>query len=322
MKNKLLHITIANFVTHDGLKLPEVCQSYQIFGQPLHAAPIVLVNHALTGNSNVADEKTGWWKEIIGFNKVIDTNIFTVIAFNVWGNGFDNDPTIPPSTITTTDIAQLQYLGLQQLNVKKLFAAIGGSIGGGISWEMAVAYPNFIDTLIPIASSWKSSDWIIGNTHVQSQILTHSSNPIQDARIMAMLLYRTPSSFDTKFNGQVSNTGNPKVNEWLDYHGNALNERFELQAYKTMNRLLGSIDIGRNATSITLALSLLKSKVVQVAINSDIFFHAQNTLDAKQVLDDLSIENEYHEIISVHGHDAFLMEHTQLSKILTPHFSI
>ena len=56
----------------------------------MHDAPIVLVNHALTGNSNVCGDD-GWWTDLIGENKCIDTNSYTVLAFNIPGNGFDSN---------------------------------------------------------------------------------------------------------------------------------------------------------------------------------------------------------------------------------------
>ena len=76
-----------NYTTKSG-KTTEIALSYQVFGKPLHEAPIVMINHALTGNSNVTGEG-GWWNPIVGPNKVIDTNIFTVLAFNIPGNGHD-----------------------------------------------------------------------------------------------------------------------------------------------------------------------------------------------------------------------------------------
>ena len=88
MKEQLQHITINNYTTESGVANPQIQLSYQVFGQALGNAPIVLVNHALTGNSNVAGED-GWWKDLIGNNKVIDTKLYTVLAFNIPGNGFD-----------------------------------------------------------------------------------------------------------------------------------------------------------------------------------------------------------------------------------------
>jgi len=178
--------------------------TYQVFGRPIATAPVVLVNHALTGNSNVAGKK-GWWKSLIGESEVIDTEKFTVICFNIPGNGFDGKSQNIISNYkayTTRTIATLFWEGLERIGVEKLFAVIGGSLGGGIAWEMGFLRPNAIEHIIPIATNYKANDWLIGNVLVQDQILNNSTQPIHDARLHAMLLYRTPESLRAKFDVQ------------------------------------------------------------------------------------------------------------------------
>ena len=72
MKKNLKYISLQNFTTESGYFYPEFELSYQLFGQELHTAPVILVNHALTGNSNVAGD-SGWWNALIGLGKLIDT---------------------------------------------------------------------------------------------------------------------------------------------------------------------------------------------------------------------------------------------------------
>ena len=114
----LHYISILNFVTKSG-KTSSLSLSYQLFGKKLHTAPIVLVNHALTGNSNVAG-KDGWWNALIGSDKVIDTNKYTIIAFNIPGNGYDNKPENLIENykdFVARDIAELFLLGLEELKI-------------------------------------------------------------------------------------------------------------------------------------------------------------------------------------------------------------
>ncbi len=80
--------TLSRFELHSGKIIP-LTLSYQVFGQDLNTAPVVLVNHSLTGNANVSGE-SGWWNDIIGPNKLIDTAVYSVIAFNFPGNGEDD----------------------------------------------------------------------------------------------------------------------------------------------------------------------------------------------------------------------------------------
>ena len=199
--SQLKHIKITDFVPAKGSKGQDVNLSYQLFGKKLYSAPIVLVNHALTGNSDVAGEN-GWWNDLVGKNKVIDTDQFTILSFNIPGNGFDgNDDNLIENykDFAARDIANIFLIGLKELELKELFALIGGSLGGGIAWEMAVLNPTITKNLITIATDWKSTDWLIANCQIQEQFLSNSCNPVHDARMHAMLCYRTPESFKERF---------------------------------------------------------------------------------------------------------------------------
>ena len=319
MNKNLKYITLQNFTTESGYFYPEFELSYQLFGQKLKTAPIVLVNHALTGNSDVAGED-GWWNSLIGLGKLIDTNNYTVVAFNIPGNGYDEklDNFIENyEDFTARDIAKLFGLGLQEIGIEKLYVAIGGSLGGGIAWEMAVLFPNFIENLIPVASDWKASDWILAHNKTQQQILSNSSKPVHDARMMAMLFYRTAESFKQKFNRTKNKEqGNFNTESWLLYHGKKLENRFTLQTYKMMNHLLSSIDITRNRGSFNEVASLIKANIIQIGVDSDFFFVPKENKETQKLLDEAGVQNSYNEIKSIHGHDAFLIEYDQLTSIL------
>ena len=311
-----------NYTIKSG-KSTAIALSYQLFGKPLHEAPIVMINHALTGNSNVTGEG-GWWNSIVGPNKVIDTNAFTVLAFNIPGNGHDQ---VLSSLIenykdfTARDIAKIFASALDHLKIIQLFAVIGGSVGGGLAWELAALKPTLIEHLIPIASDWKSTDWLIANCYIQEQILNNSSQPLVDARMHAMSLYRTPESFKAKFDRILQKDENVfAVESWLNYHGNVLNDRFQLAAYKMMNQVLKTIDITQGKENFIEVASKIKSNIHIITINTDLFFKADENwatyVDLKTHKDNVTIS----EIQSIHGHDAFLIEFKQIEAILATVF--
>lgn len=317
--SQLKYIKLSGFITESGKEVKEIQLSYQLFGKKLHTAPIVLVNHALTGNSNVAGEN-GWWKDLIGENKVINTKVYTVLAFNIPGNGYDGFVIDNYKDFVARDIANIFLKGLDKLTVKELYAIIGGSLGGGIAWEMAVLNPIITKHLIPIATDWKSTDWLIANCQIQEQFLINSSNPVHDARMHAMLCYRTPESFKERFHRskneelQIFN-----VESWLLHHGNKLQERFQLSAYKLMNQLLKTIDVtkGRNEN----VLDTIKANIHIIGVDSDLFFTAEENKETHKQLALTHPNVTYNEINSVHGHDAFLIEYKQLEKIIEPIFN-
>ena len=316
MAKELQHIMISSFTTESETLYPEIKLSYQLFGKSLGVAPIVLVNHALTGNSNVTG-KGGWWQELIGEDKVINTNKYTVLAFNIPGNGYDGFVIENYKDFVSRDIARLFLLGLEQLKINKLFAIIGGSLGGGLAWEMAVLNPNITEHLIPVASDWKSTDWLIANCQIQEQFLLNSNNPVHDARMHAMLCYRTPESFKARFQRSKNDDSDIfNVESWLLHHGNKLQERFQLSAYKLMNQLLKTIDVTKGRRENFNVLDTINANIHIIGVNSDLFFTAEENKETHKQLALTHRNVTYNEINSVHGHDAFLIEYEQLENII------
>jgi aspartokinase/homoserine dehydrogenase 1 len=314
--NHLNHISISDYVTQNGSNIESINLSYQVFGKALFSAPIVLVNHALTGNSNVTGDN-GWWSALIGDGKVIDTKTYTVLAFNIPGNGYDGFTIDNYKDFVARDVAKLFLKGLKELQINQLFAIIGGSLGGGIAWEIAVLKPSLATHLIPVASDWKSTDWLMANCQIQEQFLVNSKSPVHDARMHAMLCYRTPESFKSRF--QRSKNEALKlfnVESWLLHHGEKLQKRFQLSAYKLMNQLLRTIDVTKGREENTNILDAIQSKISIVAVDSDLFFTAEENRETQKQLALTHPNVTYNEINSIHGHDAFLIEFEQLENII------
>lgn len=313
-------ISIQNFTTENGALYHSLPLSFIIAGQPLHSAPIVLVNHALTGNSQVTGEN-GWWNDLIGEGKTIDTSVYTILAFDIPGNGSNSFLVENYLDFTARDVARIFIEGIKALQIEKLFAIIGGSVGGGIAWEILALEPNITENLIPIASDWKSTDWLIANCFLQEQILNNSSKPIEDARIHAMLCYRSPESFKEKFQRTINQDLLIfNIESWLAHHGKKLQQRFQLSSYKLMNQLLKTIDITRNSESFENLLSKTNASIHIVGINSDLFFTAKENVETYEELKRFKDNVFYSEIVSVHGHDAFLIEYKQLDHLLADIF--
>ncbi|WP_235942628.1 alpha/beta fold hydrolase [Salinimicrobium oceani] len=297
---------------------------YRIFGREAGTAPVVLVNHALTGNANVTGED-GWWQKLIGPGKCIDTNSFTILAINIPGNGAGGKKEHllhNYTAFTLDDVAKIFVQVLEELKIDSLFAAIGGSIGGALSWHLAVLKPNLIQNLIPIAADLKATDWVLGQSKVQDQILNNSSDPVHDARMHAMTFYRTPASFSAKFRRKKNELNFQfEVANWLSYHGRKLEGRFELAAYKLMNHLLTTIDISGGKGETSVVAKEISGNIHLVGIDSDLFFLPEEIRKTYRELSEVKENVCYHEIKSIHGHDAFLIEYEQLAQILAPIFN-
>lgn len=284
--------------------------SYQLFGKDLFTAPIILINHALTGNSNVSGNK-GWWNQLVGEDQIVDTNKYTVLCFNIPGNGYDDFLIEDYEDFTPSDIANIFLKGLEALHIENVYAIIGGSLGGGVAWEMLAKQPDLAEIFIPIACDYRTHDWLHAQCLVQKFLLNDKDEPLQKARIHAMLCYRTPQSLNDRFQNQYNQEKQRLESEdWLVYHGNALNERFSLKAYKLMNHLLMNINTDE------IELDKIKARMHMISVDTDLFFPAS---EIRMCFENLKAKKEnvsYHEIQSIHGHDAFLMEYQQLNNII------
>ncbi|MGR3854831.1 alpha/beta fold hydrolase [Chryseobacterium indologenes] len=308
MKTELNYINLS-YQTHSQ-KEYHIPLSYQFFGKDLFTAPVILINHALTGNSNVSGEK-GWWKQLVGKNQIVDTDRYTVLCFNIPGNGYDDFLIEDYEDFTPSDIAAIFLKGLEVLQIKNLYAIIGGSLGGGIAWEMLAQQPDLAEIFIPIACDYRTHDWLHAQCLVQKFLLNDKEEPLQKARIHAMLCYRTPQSLNDRFQNQYNQDKQRLESEdWLVYHGNALNERFSLKAYKLMNHLL------MNINAADTALENIKARMHMISVDTDLFFPASEIRMCFENLKEKNKDVSYHEIQSIHGHDAFLMEYQQLNNII------
>ncbi|MGX5685204.1 alpha/beta fold hydrolase [Chryseobacterium cucumeris] len=308
MKTELNYINLS-YQTHSQ-KEYHIPLSYQLFGKDLFTAPVILINHALTGNSNVSGEK-GWWKQLVGKNQIVDTDRYTVLCFNIPGNGYDDFLIEDYEDFTPSDIAAIFLKGLEVLQIKNLYAIIGGSLGGGIAWEMLAQQPDLAEIFIPIACDYRTHDWLHAQCLVQKFLLNDKEEPLQKARIHAMLCYRTPQSLNDRFQNQYNQDKQRLESEdWLVYHGNALNERFSLKAYKLMNHLL------MNINAADTALENIKARMHMISVDTDLFFPASEIRMCFENLKEKNKDVSYHEIQSIHGHDAFLMEYQQLNNII------
>lgn len=320
MEEELKHILLENFETVSGSKIKKIQISYQVFGKELGSAPVILVNHALTGNSLVSGIN-GWWSEIIGLEKPIDTSKYSVLCFNIPGNGFNENNFDFNLDLNLGDIALLFIKAIDQLKIAKLHAIIGGSIGGCLTWEMIALKNDLASIIIPVAADWKATDWLIANTFLQDRILKNSRDPVIDARIHAMTFYRSPKSLNTRFTRTKNLDKNMyNVESWLIHHGEKLRQRFSLKSYLFMNKLLSSTDITRDGESFINKISKIKSSIHLISVDSDIFFLPNEDHETYLIAKKNNLDITNHIIKSIHGHDAFLIETKQISDIFTKIF--
>ena len=308
-------IRISDFETVQKQRLAPFPLAYEVFGQPLGSAPLILVGHALTANSTLVGEK-GWWEPIVGPQKAIDTDRASVLCFNIPGNGYDGFFFDNEDYLTATDIARIFILGLKALDISEVALFVAGSIGGGIAWSMIAQNEVRFKRFVPIATDWKSTDWVIAHCHIQERLLQEETEwGLKLARQHAMLTYRTPQSFDTRFQRERKSS-KYAVESWLDYHGDALSARFHAKAYRHLNRILRQIDAVPEGQTFESVFAPVQTEFFVVSITSDLLFIPTEDDKTVNALRALGKPTDHFKIYSLHGHDAFLIEHDQVAAVI------
>lgn len=220
------------FVLESGRTLAPVTVAYETYGQ-LNAGGdnAFLVCHALTGNAHAGGftsaepRSAGWWEPMIGPGRGLDTSRYFVICSNFLGScyGTTGPVSVNPSTgkpygpdfpqMTVRDMVRLQKALLDQLGVKSVRSVTGGSLGGMQVLEWPLMYPDFVRSIIPIATAVQHSPWCIGLNDIARQAIMNdpawrdgryesSGQPragLSLARQVAMMSYRSDVSFLARF---------------------------------------------------------------------------------------------------------------------------
>lgn len=338
-----------------GETLSPVTVAYQTYGiLNSEGTNAVLVCHALTGSAHAAglspDGQTGWWDGIIGEGKALDTSDYFVICSNFLGScyGTTGPASMNPATgrlyrtdfprISVRDMVRVQYELMQHLGVRKLAAVIGGSLGGMQVLEWALMYPDFVDAIIPIATSARHSAWCIGWGEIERLAIlndpawkngAYTEQPhhgLALARMIAMISYRSKNSYEDRFGHKTrkaSNEDSPfspllkadslfEMETYLHHQGKKLVERFDAATYIYITRAMDSHDVSRNRGSVKSALGSITARTLCIGVDSDVLYPAT---EQQQIAAQIP-HAEYDEIASLHGHDAFLIELGQLNRIV------
>lgn len=310
MKKKLIPKKYTSHFTESECEI-----SYQHLVSSLEN-PTIVIHHALTGNSNVTGEN-GWWKEIVGKHKVINTDKYNILSIDTLGNGFftqTHEVIQNIDQLKIQDIAKMNLWLLNELQLTEIHSLVGGSLGGAIAWEMWHLSPKTFQQLICIGAHPFEDHWIKANIYLQKQLLNQNEKGYEQARMWSMLFYRNALGIDEKFKNSTQS-----IESWLDYHGNSLKQRFSKKSYEIMNHLLGSIGKDLNKTEVLQTAKNNTTNIVVVSISTDWLFHPQHQIDWVNELQQVHSNVQHYSLESIHGHDAFLIEFEKLEKILTPY---
>ena len=322
----------------------------------------VLVCHALSGNHHLAgkysskDKYPGWWDNLIGPNKPLDTNKFFVIGINNLGgsDGSSGPKSINKKTkkpwgekfpITTVeDWVNSHEALITSLNISKLAAVIGGSLGGMQAIQWSIQYPEKIKHAVVIAAAPNlTAQNIAFNEVARQSIITDpdfnkgnyyekNKRPKRGLRIARMLGHITYLSDDvmgSKFGRKQKNKNYQydfntefEIESYLNYQGDKFAKEFDANTYIRMTKALDYYDPSNgNKANLSKIFKKIKSKFLVISFTSDWRFSPNRSKEIVKSLLDNNIDVKYAEITAASGHDAFLMAEPRYHAILKSYFN-
>ena len=308
----------------------------------------VMICHALSGNHHVAgkydeaDKNPGWWDNLIGPGKPLDTNKFFVIGLNNLGgcHGSSGPLSTNPATdkpwgasfpvVTVEDWVNSQTRLADYLGIKQLAAIVGGSLGGMQALQWTIAYPERVRNALVIASAPNLTAQNIAFNEVARQAIitdpefhdgdyyNHGVLPRRGLRIARMLghiTYLSDDAMGAKF-GRKLRDGHVKygfdvdfeMESYLRYQGDKFAGEFDANTYLRMTRALDYFDPAfDHQGDLSAALAKVKSEFLVVSFTSDWRFSPGRSREIVKALLDNELSVSYAEVTAAHGHDAFLM---------------
>ncbi|WP_019880704.1 MULTISPECIES: homoserine O-acetyltransferase [unclassified Methylophilus] len=348
VKAQVAHFT-QPLTLKSGAVLPQYHLTYETYGE-LNAAKnnAVLICHALSGNHHVAgryspdDKYPGWWDNLIGPGKPLDTNKFFVIGLNNLGgcHGSSGPSSVDPLTdkpysatfpvVTVEDWVESQARLLDYLGIDQLAAVIGGSLGGMQALHWNIVYPERVRHAFVIASAPNLTAQNMAFNEVARQAIitdpeffdgdyyNHGTVPRRGLRIARMLGHITYLSDDVmgeKF-GRKLRHGDVKysfdvefeMESYLRYQGDKFAGEFDANTYLRMTRALDYFDPALDYDGdLSKALRRAQAKFVVISFTTDWRFSPARSREIVKALLDNALPVKYAEVTSDHGHDAFLM---------------
>ncbi len=326
-------IDVGSLALDDGTVLPAVHVAYRHDGPGPREAPQVVVVHALTGSADAAGD---WWAPVIGPGKAFDTDRVGVLCANLLGGryGTTGPTSRDPATgrpygrafpaITARDMASAQWSVLDALGIGDIALLAGGSLGGMVALEVALARPGAVGSIMAIAAPAATGALALAWDHLQLALVERLGEEGMDlARRLALTTYRSEADFDDRFGRDVEDDGRFSIVSYLSHQGQKLVDRFDPDTYRTLVTAMDAHDIGRGRGGIAAALHALApgatgrpTRLLGVGIAGDILYGPTQVRALVDAGAEAGLDARYREFTSRKGHDAFLAEWGVMEAIL------
>jgi homoserine O-acetyltransferase/O-succinyltransferase len=338
--------TDAPLTLASGANLGPIDVAYETYGS-LNAdrSNAVFICHALTGDAHAAgwhpaDKRAGWWDNLIGPGKPLDTNRFYVICANILGGclGTTGPSSIDPATgisyglsfplLTVADLVEVHRGLVRHLEIPRLLAVLGGSLGGMQALDWALRYPSELATAVVIAASSRLTAQNIAFSAVARRAImddpdfadgnyaANQTTPdigLAIARMMAHITYLSEDALTEKFGRDPHPASDTPgfgidfaVESYLDHQGHVFTERFDALSYLYLSRVMDYFDPFADP-SVLDAVRANPVKFLVMSFDTDWRFSTEHSRRIANQLERAEQPVTFREITSPWGHDSFLL---------------
>ncbi len=344
----LQQIHVERFKFKSGHEIP-LTISFETYGELNRSnSNAVLVCHSLTHSSHVAKhhegDEEGWWRDMVGPGRFIDTKEHFVICINVPGScyGTTGPSSLNPTTgqpygtkfprVSISDMVRVQKLVIDHLGIDKLKSVIGGSIGGLQSLEWSKKYPSKTKSIVPIATGARVSPMVLGFGFISQNAI--KSDPdwaggeyydkgvspkrgLKIARQIGHLTYLSKEGVEKKFGRQKSGSQGDfefEIENYLRYQGEKFVKRFDPNSYIYLTDAMNRYELSDDYASDEEAVGDFDGIVYLISIDTDWHFPVEESeylADLYESSDCLVMHETIH---SPYGHDGFLIETSKIGK--------
>lgn len=341
-----------------GVEISNFPIAYKTYGT-LNAdkSNAIVICHGLTGDQYVAETqpvtgKEGWWTDVVGAGKTIDTDKYFVICSNVLGGCMGSyGPKSPdPQTgkplgldfpvVTVGDMVRAQRLLLDHFGIDKLFAVIGGSMGGMLALEWVAHHHDRLRSAIVVATSARHSAQNIAFHEIGRQAVmadpewkdgkyneekTYPERGLAVARMTAHVTYLSQQAMQHKFGRGLQARDSVsygfeadfQVESYLRYQGKAFVDRFDANSYLYITRAMDYFDLAeQHGGMLRDAFKDVKARVCVISFSSDWFFTTEESRDIVRALTANGARVSFAEVATDKGHDAFLMDEPEFHQMM------
>ena len=344
---------------HGAIDTPTV--AYETWGELSPAADnAVLVFTGLSPSAHAAsspdDPSTGWWEDMIGADKPIDTTRYFVICVNSLGSCFGSTgpASANPATgeryrldfpvLALEDIAHAGHSVVEHLGVERLHTVVGASMGGMTALAYAVLYPALVDGLVLISSAARCLPFAIALRSLQRELIRTDpawrdgdyppeQPPIQGmrhARKLGMVTYRSAAEWAVRFGRErATDDVDPgarfgidfEVESYLEAHANKFIGTFDANCYLYLSRAMDLFDVADHGGSVAEGLGRVRAKrALVVGVQSDFLFPAHQQRELADGLRAVIGDVDFHCLESIQGHDSFLVDMDRFRPVVASFF--